>query len=209
MSPSQRAQTRQTRQKPRTCAACRAEAPKQALARIVRTPGGEAVFDPTGKLPGRGAYLCLNRECLERARKTGALSRALKISIPDSCWEELAGALERGAANAGDPRRELCSLLGMARRANLLTLGMDAIKSRAVGEKREALLLLTAKDASEPVRDFAENLAEASRDRKHGSVHLTLPLDVEELSAALGAGRVQIAALAERSGLSDKLKMLL
>ncbi|MBQ9565005.1 MAG: YlxR family protein [Synergistaceae bacterium] len=199
-----------TRRKPRTCVACRAEASKQALVRLVRTPGGDAVLDPVGKLPGRGAYLCLNRECLERARKSGALARALKTSISDACWEGLARSIERYGEDYGpeERAREVRSLLGMSRRANLLLLGMDAAQDRAKA-KKEPLLLLTARDASSSVTGFAEGLVAASRERKHGHIHLSLPLDVESLSAALGTGGVQLVALPARSGGADKLRVLL
>ena len=90
-----------TRQRPRTCVACRTEAPKRALVRVVRTPEGSAVLDVTGKLPGRGAYICLNPECLHRARKTGALSRALKTSLTDACWEDLERCIEHYAEEHG------------------------------------------------------------------------------------------------------------
>jgi predicted RNA-binding protein YlxR (DUF448 family) len=56
--------------------------PKRALIRIVRGPGGVAI-DPTGKAPGRGAYLHDQRSCWDEGLR-GALSHALKTEIsPD------------------------------------------------------------------------------------------------------------------------------
>ena len=192
-----------TRQRPRTCVACRTEAPKRALVRVVRTPEGSAVLDVTGKLPGRGAYLCLNVECLRKARKTGALSRALKASLTDACWEALEHCIERYAEEHGpeERTRELHSLLGLSRRAQLLFIGMDAIHTEA--GKGRPLLLLTARDCSEAVRKFTEGIASA----KHQ--YIELPLDIEGLSAALGTGSVQVVALAARSGVADKIRVLL
>ncbi|MCR5347809.1 MAG: DUF448 domain-containing protein [Fretibacterium sp.] len=192
-----------TRQRPRTCVACRTEAPKRALIRVVRTPDGSAVLDVTGRLPGRGAYLCLNVECLHKARRTGALSRALKTSLTDACWEELERCIEHCAKEYGpeERTRELRSLLGLSRRGRLLFIGMDAIRAEA--GRGKPLLLLTARDCSEAVGKFAEGLA------SEGHQHMELPLDIEALSAALGAGSVQAAALAARSGLADKLRILL
>ena|SRR5688500_5757145 len=63
----------------RTCVGCRVVLPKRKMVRIVRTAGGVQI-DPTGKLPGRGAYLHDRRECWERALK-GALSHALKTTL--------------------------------------------------------------------------------------------------------------------------------
>ena len=74
----------------RTCVACRTERAKMDLVRIVRTPDGGAVLDPTGRRAGRGAYLCLSLECLRTALKRRLLERALGVSIS----EELKASLE-------------------------------------------------------------------------------------------------------------------
>jgi uncharacterized protein len=55
----------------RTCLACRQEAPKSELIRLVRSADGPLVVDPTGRAPGRGAYLHRQAACLERAGKRG------------------------------------------------------------------------------------------------------------------------------------------
>lgn len=73
----------------RTCIGCRQTLAKRAMLRIVRTPEGLRV-DPTGKLPGRGAYLHENRACWERALK-GALAHALKVEFTDQDREMLRG----------------------------------------------------------------------------------------------------------------------
>ncbi|MBN1261887.1 MAG: YlxR family protein [Anaerolineae bacterium] len=65
----------------RTCVACRTQRPKRSLVRVVHTVSGEIVVDETGKLNGRGAYLCRCRPCWEQALKRGALSRALRASV--------------------------------------------------------------------------------------------------------------------------------
>ena len=65
--------------------------PKRELTRVVRTPDGRVVLDPTGRLPGRGAYLCDDATCRATALKKGALSRALAVPIPDALREELLG----------------------------------------------------------------------------------------------------------------------
>lgn len=68
----------------RQCVACRGHFDKRSLGRIVRTPTGEIVFDTSGKVNGRGAYVCLNIECFKKAAKSGALQRALECKIEDS-----------------------------------------------------------------------------------------------------------------------------
>jgi uncharacterized protein len=68
----------------RTCIGCRSVQGKRELVRVVRTPEGETVVDPTGRRNGRGAYVHKSRECWDLALKRGALERALKVAIgPD------------------------------------------------------------------------------------------------------------------------------
>ncbi len=85
------------RKKPlRTCLGCRTAKEKSELIRIVRTPEGEVVLDLTGRKNGRGAYICRDAECLRKAVKTKALSRALGAEIPEEIsvklMEEIADA---------------------------------------------------------------------------------------------------------------------
>ena len=73
----------------RSCIGCMEKKEKRDLVRVIRTPEGEIRLDPTGRANGRGAYLCRNPQCLEKARKKGALSRALQCEIPSSVYDEL------------------------------------------------------------------------------------------------------------------------
>ena len=67
----------------RTCIACRQTKDKRALVRLVRTPDGRLVVDETGKQNGRGAYLCRQRSCWDKALRGSQLSKALKMDITD------------------------------------------------------------------------------------------------------------------------------
>ncbi len=62
--------------------ACRTARPKRDLVRIVRTPDGRIVLDDTGRLAGRGAYVCRTAACLTLANTKSALSRALETPVP-------------------------------------------------------------------------------------------------------------------------------
>ena len=73
----------------RTCVACREEAGKRAMVRIVARPGG-AMVDLSGHAEGRGAYLHRDAGCLEIARKRKALERSLKTPVAPEIWVELA-----------------------------------------------------------------------------------------------------------------------
>lgn len=73
----------------RMCVGCREMKPKKELIRIVRNEQGFALIDKTSKEPGRGAYICPNAICLEKAVKTRALERALEIKIDETVFTQL------------------------------------------------------------------------------------------------------------------------
>lgn len=73
----------------RMCVGCRTMKEKRSLIRIVRTEDGSCRFDPTGKMNGRGAYLCPDPECLKKAVKSRALDRALEIKVSDDVFDRL------------------------------------------------------------------------------------------------------------------------
>lgn len=65
----------------RTCIGCRRVSSKRELIRIVRRPDGEIVVDPTGKLAGRGAYLCKDKRCWRVALGQKRIENALKQAL--------------------------------------------------------------------------------------------------------------------------------
>ena len=75
----------------RTCVVCRDKAGKRTLTRVVRTANG-LVIDPSGKLSGRGAYLCDRESCWETAVKTDILAKALRTPLTDDDRERLRSA---------------------------------------------------------------------------------------------------------------------
>lgn len=64
----------------RTCSICREKDAKRQLTRLVRTESG-VVIDPTGKMPGRGAYLCDQPACWQKAIQSDMLNKALKMTL--------------------------------------------------------------------------------------------------------------------------------
>ncbi len=71
----------------RTCVSCRESGSKRGLTRIVRTPEGDVRIDPTGKLNGRGAYVCEKAGCWDRVIATPLLWRALKMQMTPETLE--------------------------------------------------------------------------------------------------------------------------
>ncbi len=73
----------------RKCVACQEMIPKKELIRIVRSPEGVVSIDSTGKLAGRGAYICRKRDCFTLAKKRKALDRSLETGISTEVYERL------------------------------------------------------------------------------------------------------------------------
>ncbi len=86
----------------RRCVACGEKKPKKELVRIVRTPDQRIEIDFSGKKSGRGAYLCLKRDCIERAKREGKLDHALRIEVPSHVYEELERLLTTGGEVNGE-----------------------------------------------------------------------------------------------------------
>ena len=73
----------------RTCIGCNEAKPKKDLLRIVKDKDNKISVDLTGKMNGRGAYICNNIECLEKAIKSNRLSRTFEQDIDKEIYEEL------------------------------------------------------------------------------------------------------------------------
>ena len=73
----------------RTCVVSHEKCEKKDLLRVVRTPLGEVVYDSTGKLNGKGAYLKKSIEVINQAKKTKILEKALGVSISDEVYDNL------------------------------------------------------------------------------------------------------------------------
>ena len=73
----------------RTCVITKEKCEKKDLVRVVRTPEGIVEVDLTGKKNGRGAYLKIDKEVFEKAKKSKALERILEIEINDEVYASL------------------------------------------------------------------------------------------------------------------------
>lgn len=78
----------------RMCTACREMKPKRELVRVVKTPENEILLDLTGKLNGRGAYICKSVECLKKAEKSNAFQRAFSCEVSKEIYVRLQKELE-------------------------------------------------------------------------------------------------------------------
>ena len=70
----------------RTCIACREEKPKKEMLRIVRNAAGEIRLDLSGKLPGRGAYICNSAACIARLKKQKLLHKTFSCDVLEAVY---------------------------------------------------------------------------------------------------------------------------
>ena len=77
----------------RTCICCNSQKNKKDLIRIVKNKDGEISIDRTGKANGRGAYICDNVECLEKAIKSKRLEKTFETKISEEIYENLRGVI--------------------------------------------------------------------------------------------------------------------
>lgn len=87
----------QIKKKPlRKCAGCGQMKEKTELIRVVKDDQGKVKIDESGRMNGRGAYLCKDPECLKKARKSRALERSLKCGVPPELYDELGRRFDGG-----------------------------------------------------------------------------------------------------------------
>lgn len=141
----------------RLCVTCRQMKPKEALLRVVAFEG-QVLPDPTGKAPGRGAYVCRTGTCFQAALREGRLQRSLRVALtPEAeekllrCWEEMNGA---------DLRNRSLNLIGLGRRGKRLALGSQAAELAL--RRGQARLLLLAEDGSGQTKEPLKRLAQGN-----------------------------------------------
>jgi hypothetical protein len=81
---------------------CRSTQDKRSLVRIARLPNGSICVDPTGKGPGRGAYLCLDPACWSDERLAQRLGRALRVAVTAANMVDMAETAADLLKDTGD-----------------------------------------------------------------------------------------------------------
>ncbi|MBR5513983.1 MAG: YlxR family protein [Ruminococcus sp.] len=84
----------------RLCLGCNEMKPKKELMRVVKSPEAEISLDFTGKKNGRGAYLCKDVQCFEKARKARRFEKSLSCRIDESVYEVMADELRKETENS-------------------------------------------------------------------------------------------------------------
>ena len=81
----------EVRSKPlRLCIACGTQRSKKEMIRIVKSKDSVISLDPTGRAAGRGAYICNDIDCIQKAEKSKALDRSFKMKVQKETYLKLA-----------------------------------------------------------------------------------------------------------------------
>lgn len=78
----------------RKCIACNENKSKKELIRVVRNADKEIIVDETGKVNGRGAYVCKSETCINQIIKSRKLSRTFQVEVPDEVYTKLKNVIE-------------------------------------------------------------------------------------------------------------------
>jgi uncharacterized protein len=166
----------------RRCILTGERAPKAGLIRLALGPDGQVAPDVRAKAPGRGAWIGVDRSALEvamaKGKLKGGLARAHKtssLSIPDDLAERVEKSLEQATLNR----------LGLEARAGELLTGSDRIEE-AARRGQLALLLHSSDAANDGKRKLAQAWRVGREEEGTGLSGVTLPVDRDRLSAALG-----------------------
>lgn len=158
----------------RVCTGCGRRKEKVELVRLVADPSGSVIPDLKGSLPSRGAYVCPDKGCIEKACK-GRLRASLKLPGGSSV-----SAREVGQAVAEACRRRVCSLLGQARKSGKCISGTNLVEAEVRRGARPEWLAVLAGDAS---ADISEKIRKSL---VSAGVPCTVFLDKDGIGRSLG-----------------------
>lgn len=144
---------KQQKEKPqRSCLGCRKSRDRGTLIRYVLSPQGELVADIEAKLPGRGAYTCVSKTCLQAALKQRQFSRAFKREVvtaaPDQMADQVGSVMQR----------RVLGYIGLANKAGQVISGGSLVSDAIRGVQKPGLILV-ATDVSEAIGEKIELLA--------------------------------------------------
>jgi len=174
--------TQVRRQPQRTCLGCRQAVDQDQLIRFVRSPDGEIVVDLRGRLPGRGAYLCNSRDCIEAALRRRQFDRAFRQECREVSVEQLTIGISR------ELLAHLGSLLGMARKSAKFIAGSNAVLD-ALSRKAPLAVVVLAKDISPQIGEKVRHKAALQK------IETTNLFDKLELGRILGRAERSVVGL--------------
>lgn len=170
----------------RTCLACRQVKEQTELVRFVCAPDGQVLVDYRHRLPGRGAYACPERGCLEQVVNKRLFARAFKRECQSTGVDMLVGSL-RDALLV-----RMANLLGMARKSGRSVAGSNAVLA-SFDRPNAPLLIVFATDISAGVA------AKVNRKAGHHAAERLTLFDKLELGRMLGRSECSVFALTDKA----------
>lgn len=166
----------------RTCLGCRKLFARTDLLRFVLAPQGTLLVDYKGRLPGRGAYTCVDSSCIAEAMRRRQFSRTFKREVLPVADDFIAHELSRQI------QERICGLIGMARKAHQLLSGSSLILDRLSAGAPLAFIIV-ASDVSDGI---GEKVVGRATNR---SVRFYRMFEKEFLGRLLGTGQRSVLAL--------------
>lgn len=168
----------------RTCLGCRQEKSKAELLRFVVAPDTTVVPDLLGKLPGRGAYTCFEKRCIEAAIARKQFQRAFRGTVIVDKAEAVVGLI------IARLEERLASYLALANKAGKVVSGTDSVLENLRKQKKIGLILL-ATDISDDIG--AKVMLQARRNE----IPIYRLLDKDRIGMLLGKGLRSVIAIEE------------
>jgi len=166
----------------RTCLGCRQVMEQHELVRYVLAPDGQLLVDYRGRLPGRGAYTCLSRECLRLAVQRRQFQRAFRrdslVVDPEGLNAAILTAIESRIVN----------LLGMAKKSGVVLSGGKLVLD-AMAVPGQVAVVMLAEDVSTGIADKVISSA------TYREIPCWRLLDKERLGRMLGKEERSVVAL--------------
>ena len=173
----------------RTCVSCRDNKPQDQLVRFVVDPNGSLTVDYRHKLPGRGAYTCINKNCLATAVEKKQFQRSFRGACENVDYNVLVAELNSSI------EQKVINLLGMGRKSGQIISGSNAVIS-ALRHGGELSIVILTTDISSAIAEKIRTLSDRCK------VKSSQLLDKNLLGQILGKSErsvvaVQQGALAE------------
>ncbi len=166
----------------RTCLGCRQVLDQSGLVRYVLAPDGNVLVDYREKLPGRGAYTCLNRACIRQAVAKKQFDRAFRMACRPVSAEDLCGSLIE------ELHGRLTALLGMARKSSQILSGSNLVLE-ALDRPEKLAVVILADDVSEGV---SEKILRKAKGREVPCLTYSTKIGLGQI---LGRGERSVTAL--------------